>query len=171
MSKSRYNQNFDLECLSKKIILLHGVFETSFYDLIAKREDAEFFVLEGRPDLKGSQRSCRELLKRGIRPTLISDNMAGFFFLHDCIREVWLAYHEADQRGAMCFIGASILGVLSRKHQIPVFCYPTDYKSEFLGKAKDVCFFNGIKVAPPKTEVYVPLMEWVPGTCLGVENE
>jgi methylthioribose-1-phosphate isomerase len=171
MSKSRYNQRFDLSQLSNSIVLLHGVFEATFFDLIQKKKYEHVFVLEGRPSLAAAKTSSRQMLKRGIRPTLISDNMAGFLFYQGLVKEVWLAYHEADERGAMCFIGASILGVLARKHNIPVFCYPSDQAIDYLGLKKELSSFNDKPVAPKGTEVYLPLIEWVPGTCIGDANE
>ncbi|MCD4781372.1 MAG: hypothetical protein K8S27_12615 [Candidatus Omnitrophica bacterium] len=171
MSKSRYYQKFDFNQLSKSVVLLHGAFESFFFDIIKKKKYEHVFVMEGRPSLVAAKMSCRELLKRSIRPTLICDNMAGFLFYQGLIKEVWLAYHEADNRGAMCFIGASILGVLSRKHNIPVFCYPSDQTVDYLGQQKDLLLFNEKPVAPKGTEVYLPLIEWVPGTCIGDTNE
>ena len=138
MTKSQYHQKFDLSQLSQNVVLLHGVFENSFFDIIKKKKFKHVFVMEGRPSLDAAKYSCRELLKRDIRPTLISDNMAGFLFYQGFVKEVWLAYHAADDRGAMCFIGASILGVLARKHKIPVFCYPSDQTIDYLGQQKDL---------------------------------
>ena len=114
------------------VILLQGVFKTSIFDLLKKRRDKEIFILEGRPGLEAAKHSCRELLKRQIKPTLIADNMAGFLFYKNLVKEAWLSYHTSDENGALCQIGGLILGVLGRKHKVPVFTYPNNQKLQFL---------------------------------------
>ncbi len=153
--------------LQRSVVLLHGVFDPSFFDLFKKRKKESFYVLEGRPTLEGGKTCCRELLKRGITPTVITDNMAGFLFSKDMVREVWLAYVQADDRGAMCAIGSSILGLLAKYHNVPVHCYPAVRKRKpaALGTDKDLLTYNGTRVAPRGIKTYVPLMEWVPGKC------
>ena len=106
------------------IVLLQGVFKTSIFDLLKKRKVKEVFILEGRPGLEAAKQSSKELLKRKIKPTLIADNMAGFLFYKNLVREVWISYQSKDKKGALCHIGGLILGVLGRKHKIPVNIYP-----------------------------------------------
>ena len=144
------------------IILLQGVFKTSIFDLLKKRKIKEVFILEGRPSLEAAKQSSRELLKRKIKPTLIADNMAGFLFYKKLVKEVWLSYQTADKKGALCQIGGLILGVLGRKHKVPVNIFPNKAKLQLLGRAKDITYFNGTKVAPSGIKSYVPLAEWVP---------
>jgi len=152
--------------MKQSVVLLHGVFDPALFDLFKKRKKEKFYVLEGRPSLEGGKSCCRELLKRGIPPTVITDNMAGFLFSKDMVKEVWLAYVQADDRGAMCYIGASILGLLAKRNGIPVFVFPAARKRPApLGEAKDLLTYNGTKVAPRGIKTYVPLMEWVPGKC------
>lgn len=146
----------------KNVVLLQGVFKASIFDLLKKRKIKEVFVLEGRPGLEAAKQSCRELLKRKIKPVLIADNMAGFLFYKNLVKEVWLSYQTKDQKGALCHIGGLILGVLGQKHKVPVNIYPNQRKIQLLGRARDITYFNGIKVAPSGTKGYVPLAEWVP---------
>ena len=146
----------------KNIVLLQGVFKASIFDLLKKRKVKEVFILEGRPGLEAAKQSSRELLKRKIKPTLIADNMAGFLFYKNLVREVWISYQSKDQKGALCHIGGLILGVLGKKHKIPVNIYPNQKKLQLLGRARDIAYFNGVKVAPSGTKGYVPLAEWVP---------
>src|SRR3990167_6147313 len=73
------------------VVLLQGVFKTSVFDLLKQKKVEEVFVLEGRPGLESARQSCRELLKRKIRPTLVTDNMAGFLFYKNLVKEVWLS--------------------------------------------------------------------------------
>ena len=105
----------------KSVIVLQGVFKDTMFDLLKKRKIKNVFVLEGRPGLEAAKQSCKELLKRNIKPTLITDNMAGFLFYKKLVKEVWLSYQAKDKKGALCQIGGLILGVLGRKHNIPVY--------------------------------------------------
>ncbi len=143
------------------VVLLQGVFEPSIFDLLKKKKVKEVFVLEGRPGLDAAKHSCRELLKRKIKPTLISDNMAGFLFYKKLVKEAWLSYQSIDKNGALCQIGGLILGVLGKKHKVPVYVYPSNQKSKLLGKPKDILYFNGMRVAPSGIPGYVPLVEQV----------
>lgn len=144
------------------VVLLQGVFEGSIFDRLKKRKIKEVFILEGRPGLEAAKQSSRELLKRKIKPTLIADNMAGFLFYKNLVKEVWISYQSTDKEGALCQIGGLILGVLGRKHKVPVYIYPNGKKLSLLGRSKDISYFNGIQVAPRGIKGYVPLAEWVP---------
>ncbi|MCK5015080.1 MAG: hypothetical protein KAS66_14820, partial [Candidatus Omnitrophica bacterium] len=149
------------------IILIQGVFEPSFFDLIKKKRGKEFFILEGRPGLEAAKRSSRELIKRKMKPTLIADNMAGFLFYKNLVNEVWLSYQFIDKKGALCQIGGLILGVLGRRHKVPVCLYPSGQKLQLLGRPKEISSFNGRRVAPSNIPGYVPLVEWVPKKYIG----
>ena len=144
------------------IVLLQGVFVSAFFEELKKKNPANVFVMEGRPTLEAAQSSSVELLKRKITPTLISDNMAGFLFFKGLVKEVCVAYQMSDKDGALCDIGALILGVLAKKHNVPVYLYPSRKQSSRMGKQKDIFYFNGKRVAPAGIRGYVPLMEWVP---------
>lgn len=146
----------------KSIYLLHGMFDQSAYDLLKVKEAKDIFVLEGRPRLDSLRFTSRKLLKRNITPTVISDNMAGFLFYQNWVKEVWCAYQLSDSDGAICQIGSLILAVLAKKHKVPVYLYPAFEQSQLLGQQKDLFYFNGVKVAPAHIQGYVPLVEWVP---------
>ena len=89
----------------------------------------------------------------------ISSRARGFLFFKNCVKEVWLSYYEVDKNGALCDIGASILGVLAKQHKLPVNLFPAAGKPRIVGKEKELFFFNGERVAPPKIKGYVPLTE------------
>ena len=144
------------------VILLHGVFEPSVFDVVKSGNGNELFVMEGRPSLESAQTTCRELLRRQIKPTLIADNMAGFLFYRNLVKEVWLAYQAVDEPGALCPIGSLIVGVLAKRHNVPVYVYPASKESRLMGGQKDIFYFKGIKVAPQNIKGYVPLVEWLP---------
>lgn len=143
-------------------ILIQGVFDESFFDLLKERRLKEVYVLEGRPKLEALRHSCEQLVQRGITPTVIADNMAGFLFYKDLVQDVWLSYQVADSGRVLCDIGALILGVLGKKHGIPVRCYPAGKKSNLTGSHRDICYFNGTRVVSDRVKGYVPLLEWVP---------
>ena len=143
------------------VTMVQGLVNNTLFDLFKERKIKEVVVLEGRPSLEAARLNCQALTKRKIKPVLIADNMAGFLFFKNRVKEVWLAYYMADKKGALCDIGASILGVLAKRHGLPVNLYPALKSPKFVGKEKDLFCFNGERVAPKKIKGYVPLAEWV----------
>ena len=151
------------------IILLHGLFDWDTFDILAERGVKDnVYVLEGRPTLVSSRRSCRELAKRGITPTLIADNMAGFLFYKSRVQEVWLSYQATDENGALCLTGSLILAVLAKRHRISVKAFPASENIKFMGRPKDLQYFNGKKVVASSVKTYAPLVETVSKEYLSV---
>lgn len=146
----------------EKVVLLHGVFEDHFFDRFSKNNNGNIFILEGRPFLTSAKANSAELIKRKLKPTVLADNMAGFLFYQNRVKEVWLAYQILDRKGAMCYSGALILGVLAKRHKVPVYLYKGIYQTGMIGKEKDIFQFNGKSVAPSGIKGYVPLIEWLP---------
>lgn len=151
-----------LKEFTESVTVLHGIFSPATFDDIVKKSIRDIFVLEGRPSLESAQYSCRELIKRKIKPTLIADNMAGFLFYKNLVKEVRISYQITDDDGALCQIGALILGVLGKRHSVPVRLFPSSQRLTLLGKDKEILYFNGVKVAPRNVKGYVPLAEWLP---------
>jgi len=151
----------------KSIILLHGVFQPNIFDALSKRKIEEVFVMEGRPSLESSRNICRELLKRKIKPAIIADNMAGFLFYKNLVKEIWISYQSLDKDGALCPIGGLVLSVLGKNHKVPVRLYLNPEKLLLIGKSKEILSFNGIRVAPRGVKGYVPLVEWIPKKYIG----
>ena len=149
------------QILENCVIVQAGVDETLF-DSFKADNDQEVVILEGRPKLNAAQDSCDRLLKRNITPTVIADNMAGFLFFKKIVKEVWISYELADKNGALCAIGALILGVLGLRHKININGYPAARKTDFIANPKELFYFNGKLIAHPKIKAYAPLMEWVP---------
>lgn len=147
---------------NKNIILIHGVVNSSLLDMLKERGETNFYILEGRPNLAAANVLSKELNKRQITPTLIADNMAGFLFKRNLLKEVWLACQSDEDEGAVCTIGSLILGVLGKRHGVPVYTYPSSVKGKMMGKQADILSFNGVRVAPKGVKGYVPLAEWVP---------
>jgi methylthioribose-1-phosphate isomerase len=148
--------------LGSATIVVQGLVNELLFDLLKSKDVKEVVVLEGRPSLEAARSNCRALVKRKMKPVLIADNMAGFLFFKKRVKEVWLAYYEADKQGALCDIGASILGILAKQHKLPVNLFPAAKKPKSVGKEKDLFSFNGERVAPPKIKGYVPLTERLP---------
>jgi len=142
--------------------LLQGPFQPDFFDGLKKSKSKNVFLLEGRPTLENARATVKELLKRKVKPTLISDNMAGFLFSKKMVKEVHIAYQSADEKGAVCSIGGLILAVLGKKHKVPVHCIKGKNGFKAMGRQKDLLEFNGQRVAPLGIKGYVPLMEFVP---------
>ena len=151
-----------LDEFKESIIILQGNFNPKYFDALKARKEREVFVMEGRPSLEASQFTCKELLKRKIKPTLIADNMAGFLFYKNLVKEVCLSYQTQDKEGVLWQIGGLILGVLGKNHKVPVTVYPNDQVMNLIGNQKEIFYFKGVKIAPNNIKGYVPLAEWVP---------
>ena len=144
----------------RSIVLLHGNFDPVVLKAFKKGES--YVVLEGRPDLLSSKNMLKAFAGRKIVPTVITDNMAGFFFYKDLVKEVRLAYQYDDDTGALCDIGALILGVLAKAHKVPVNLFNGQMRRRFLAPQDDLLRFNGKNIAAAETRVYGPLVEWLP---------
>ncbi len=142
----------------KSIVLLHGVFEDAVLKSFKK---ADYYVLEGRPDLLSSKSTIKGLSKKKITPTVITDNMAGFLFYKGLVKEVRVAYQYVDETGVLCDIGGLILGVLGKAHKIPVNLFQGKMRRHFLAPQEDILKFNGKMVADKGTRAYGPLVEWL----------
>jgi methylthioribose-1-phosphate isomerase len=142
----------------KSIVLLHGAFD----DAVLKNfKKADYFVTEGRPDLLSSKSTIKGLSKKKIIPTVIADNMAGFLFYKDLVKEVRIAYQYVDETGVLCDIGGLIMGVLAKTHNVPVYLFPGQTRRHFLAPQDEILKFNGQLVAAKGTRAYGPLVEWL----------
>lgn len=159
--KSKFMVNDDFKAVEKSVTLLHGCFDKSFFQRFKDQKEMKVYITEGRPTLRAAQSNCSQLNKVGTNPTLICDNMAGFLFAKDMVKEVWIAYDEQDAEGLTVAIGGSILAVLGMRHQIPVYAYPSDKKNKTLADPKELLSFLGVRVAPKGAKTYVPLVEHV----------
>ncbi len=162
LDNDKPDQKDVLSEFKESVVLVQGILDAEYYDKIIKDGHKEVFVLEGRPSLESAEYSCKQLLQRKVKPTLIADNMAGFLFYKNLVKEVWLSYQVADEEKALCQVGALILGVLGKKHGVPVKLFPSSEKLNLVGRQREIFYFKGIKVAPSNIQGYVPLAEWVP---------
>ncbi len=143
-------------------IIIHGFFEDEFFSRLKAQQPEKIFVLEGRPRLESLRHASRHLLKLGIQPVVISDNMAGFLFFRKMVSQLWLSYQDRDGEGAVCIVGGLILSVLAKRHHVPVFLSYASRKQDEFADEKEIFSFNGIRVAPKGIRGYVPLVEVVP---------
>ncbi len=161
MSESQVISHKSQVNIKKNIVLLQGIFEPSFFKSLKKDGVKDVFIMEGRPSLSSAKFNAKELAKHRIKPTLIADNMAGFLFFKKMVKEVRIAYQILDRKGAFCSTGALILGVLAKRHKVPVYLHKGVLQDRLLGQQKEISFFNGKQVAPDGIKGYVPLIEWV----------
>jgi methylthioribose-1-phosphate isomerase len=150
----------------KSIYLFQGVLSAASLTKLKLGSKDHAFICEGRPSLEAARSNSAILLKKGITPTVISDNMAGFLFFKGLVKEVIIACQYADPKGALCDMGALILAVLAKKHKIPLKLLVAEHRTRFLGDPKDILSFEGQRIAPKDTHGYVPLVEWVPAKYL-----
>mgnify|MGYP001399056262 CR=1 FL=1 len=150
----------------KSIILLNGVFQDAFFNLLKERKIKKVYVLEGRPYLDGAKDLCAKLIKNKIQPVLIADNMAGFLFYKDLVKEVWISYQEAGEQNVLAKVGGLILSVLAKQHQVAVKAFPSAKRKKYIGNPKDIFSFEGKRVAAKGVYGFVPLLEDVPKTYL-----
>ena len=148
--------------LDQPVVLLQGLLVESFFDFIKKRDIKMAVVLEGRPRLKAVKSNTDKLLKNGIIPLVIADNMAGYFFYKNLVKEVWIGYQSKSKETLVGETGALILGVLGKRHKVPVNAYPAQGIREFIGQESELLSFNGKQVTSQKLRCYVPLLEIVP---------
>ncbi len=143
-------------------VLVQGLLDPSALKQLHLAKGQGAYVCEGRPSLEAGRRNIGLLLKKGIVPTVISDNMPGFLFFKGFVKQVYLACQYADTKGALCDTGALILAVLAKKHKVPVKLLQAQRRHRFLGDPESVLSFEGQRIAPKGTRGYVPLVEWVP---------
>ncbi len=150
----------------KTVILLQGVLTQGALTKVKPKGGSRVVICEGRPTLRAAEHNGRYFLDKKIKPVIICDNMAGFLFFKDYVKEVVLACQYADNTGALCDIGALILAVLAKKHKVLLRLLDGEHKKHFLGNPKDLLVLKGLPTASDKTYAYVPLVEWVPAKYL-----
>jgi methylthioribose-1-phosphate isomerase len=144
---------------SHSITLLHGFLEKDFLQTLDKK--GTYYILEGRPNLENSRYLIDALTKLKIKPTVIADNMAGFLFFQNWIKEVCVGYFEKTEESVLLPVGGLILAVLAKKHNVPVNVYASNQLMKLMGKSEDMLKFNGKRVVQGNTKSFVPLVEWV----------
>jgi methylthioribose-1-phosphate isomerase len=148
------------------IILFQGLLNAESLKKVKLLKNDPVFVCEGRPSLESGRTTLGLLSKKGVTPTVISDNMAGFLFFKGLVKKVYIACQYADPKGALCDTGAVILAVLAKRHKIPLELLPAEKRHRFLGDPQAILSFEGKQMAPKGAKGYVPIVEWVPAKFL-----
>jgi len=154
-----------LEFKEKTIVLVQGVLTSGALAKI-KYKGSRVVICEGRPTLRAAEHNSRYFLAKKVTPVIVCDNMAGFLFSKNYVKEVVLACQYVDNTGALCDTGALILAVLAKKHKVALRLVDGEHKKHFLGNPKDLLMLKGSPTASAKTHAYAPLVEWVPAKYL-----
>jgi methylthioribose-1-phosphate isomerase len=146
-------------------LLVFGVPSQNTYSFLAhalKAEQADrILVPEMRPELFGARIVARELLRRDIPVTLISDNMMGILFTHGEVRKLYLFYSGLTERGPQSICGSLLAVQLARAHGVPIELQEHERNIEPLPDS-DVASFLGQRIITEGISVYPVEQETVP---------
>lgn len=129
------------------------------------------YVDETRPYLQGARLTAWELIKLGIKATLISDNMAGWILKTRRVDAVIVGADRIAANGDVANkIGTYSLAVLANRHGVPVYVaaptstidlktpsgleIPIEERSH-----REVTYCHTVKIAPDGIEVYNPAFD------------
>lgn len=105
-------------------LLLHGIPGEDFYshlrDSLRFENRVKVLIPEMRPYLYGSKIVAARLLKEKITPTIITDNMIGFFFYRGLVKKVYLFFKKAKPDGLLSYPGATLVAILSHHHNVEI---------------------------------------------------
>jgi methylthioribose-1-phosphate isomerase len=159
---------------TEKYLLVYGLPRKdsySFLDHALKAEEAQRILIpEMRPQLWGARVVARELLRRQVPATLISDNMMGTLFAQRQIQCLYLFYSELGAEGPKGICGSLLAARLARAHGVPIELQESEDTNE-LPADSDVSTFLGRKMIPPKVAVYPIEKEVLPWALLKEERD
>ena len=111
----------------EKYLLVFGLPKSDSYAFLAhalRAEQAEsVLVPEMRPQLWGARVVARELLKRHMPATLISDNMMGTLFVQGEIQQIVFILQRADGHGPQGICGSLLAARLAPPMAFPSSCW------------------------------------------------
>jgi methylthioribose-1-phosphate isomerase len=158
----------------EKYLLLFGVPRKADYSFLAhalKAEEAErILVPEMRPQLWGARVVARELVKRQIPATLISDNMMGTLFAQGQIHRLYVFYTGLAEQGVAAICGSLLAARLARAHGVAIELLESEETKE-LSLDSDVSTFLGHKMLAPEIAVYPIENELLPWRLLKPEKD
>ena len=142
----------------------------------AKRQgkNIKVYVDETRPLLQGSRLTAWELMREGIKTTLICDNMAASLMAQGKIDKIFVGADRIAANGdAANKIGTYNLAVLAEYHRIPFYIVaPVSTFDLSLKSGKDipieerdadeVRMISGKRIAPKGVKVYNPAFDVTP---------
>jgi hypothetical protein len=114
-----------------------------------------------RPELWGALGVARNLLKRNIPTSLISDNMMGTFFARGQVRRLYLFCEELTEKGPQGICGSLLTVLLSRAHGVPIELLNSGGVSR-APPDRDVSTFLGQRVCPDGVSCFPIERELVP---------
>jgi len=159
---------------TEKYLLVYGLPRKDSYSFLAhalKAEEAQRILIpEMRPQLWGARVVARELLRRQVPATLISDNMMGTVFAQRQIQRLYLFYSELGAEGPKGICGSLLAARLARAHGVPIELQESEDTNE-LPADSDVSTFLGRKMIPPKVAVYPIEKEVLPWALLKEERD
>jgi methylthioribose-1-phosphate isomerase len=169
-----FREKYQKQCLTaahvgkqtaEKYLLVFGVPRNDGYSFLAHALKAEqahrILIPEMRPELWGAKIVARELLKRQVPATLISDNMMGTLFAQGQIQRLYLFYGELGEKGTSGICGSLLAARLARAQGVSIELL----ESEPLKKPpadSDVSTFLGRKVIAAEVSVYPVEREFLP---------
>jgi methylthioribose-1-phosphate isomerase len=118
-----------------------------------------------RPQLWGARVVARELLKRQVPATLISDNMMGTLFAQRQIQQLYLFYSKLTEQGPQGICGSLLAARLAHAHGVAIELRESEETTEIPADA-DVSTFLGRKMIPSKVSVYPIEKEILPWALL-----
>jgi translation initiation factor 2B subunit (eIF-2B alpha/beta/delta family) len=141
--------------VKEKIPLVFGVPGKKFFDHFSA---PEAFVAELRPGLEGIKKTAAGLLKKGIQPVIICDNMMAFCMERGRVERVIIFASSISKKSARCRTGSLIAALCAKAHGIPVVVY----RSAPLKKAGSLLKIAGQPVTSGRMKTFVPTDELVP---------
>jgi len=159
---------------AEKYLLVFGLPKRDSYSFLAhalKAEEAQRILIpEMRPQLWGARVVARELVKRQMPATLISDNMMGTLFAQRQIRRLYLFYTGLAEQGVTAICGSLLAARLARAHGVAIELLESEETKE-LPLDADVSTFLGHKVIAPEVAVYPIQNELLPWELLKQEKD
>lgn len=142
--------------IKEKISLIFGIPGGYFLKSFKARK---VFVAELRPGLEGGRVVAAALLKKGVTPVIICDNMMAFCMKRGLVKDVHIFYHALGEKTGLCRTGSLIAALCAKKHKIPAYLHQAD---NLPWKAETLLEIAGVKVTSGDIPTYVPLLEEVP---------
>ncbi|HEU4340392.1 MAG TPA: hypothetical protein VFU31_02360 [Candidatus Binatia bacterium] len=146
-------------------LLVYGVPARENYDLLVhalRAETADGVLLpEMRPELWGARVVARELLRRNVPTTLVSDNMMGALFAQAQIGRLYLFCEQLRQEGPSGICGSLLAARLARAHGVPIELQDGESQNE-APLDGDVATFLGRRVSPEGVTIYPLEKEMLP---------
>ena len=158
----------------RNYVLVHGVPAEESYPLLAAalkdKKVHSILVPEMRPELWGARIVVRELMRRDLPTTLVSDNMMGTLFAQGQIEKLFLFHRGVHQRGPSGYGGALLAAQLARVHGVAIELQPSKATVD-APLDGDVATFLGERVVPAGVSIHALETEIIPwelcGECKG----